>query len=269
MTTFTNGQILTAAEMNALAAAALGGTVTSVALSMPGDFSVIGSPVTNAGTLAVSRTAQGANLVQAGPAAGGAAVPGYRALVAADLPPAGDSMTFQVGRFYTANGIATAAAVAYSVTASLIAGNAIYVPNAIALQTLSCQTAGTVSGTAHVRMALYTDAGGYPGVPVAGADIGDLTQTTAGVLTSAALDVALPPGWYWPVWESSGLAGGTIYSVSSGRPNAQMGSSNVGAAIVNNVRTMLMTHTYGTALPTWATTSESGAPDMPVIALGF
>ncbi len=126
MTTFTNGQILTAAEMNALAAAALGGTVTSVALSMPGDFAVAGSPVTNAGTLAVSRTTQGANLVQAGPAAGGAAVPGYRALVAADLPPAGDSMTFQAGRFYTANGIATAAAVAYSVTASLIAGNAIY-----------------------------------------------------------------------------------------------------------------------------------------------
>ncbi len=71
------------------------------------------------------------------------------------------------------------------------------------------------------------------------------------------------------MWESSGLAGGTIYSVSSGRPNAQMGSNNVGAAIVNNIRTMLMTHTYGAALPPWATTSEGGAPDMPVIALGF
>ncbi len=245
------------------------GTVTSVALTMPSGFSVAGSPVTNAGTLAVSRTTQGANLIEAGPASGAAAVPTYRALVAADIPAVGDSMIFQAGRFYTANGISTGISSGAGETGSLIAGQPIFVPNSIALQTLSCQTAGTVSGTAHARMVLYTDAGGVPGTPVAGTDSGDLTQTTAGVLTSGTLGVALAPGWYWPVWESSGLAGGTIWSASAARANAQMGANTATAAITQPYQIILMTHTYGAALPAWATTSEGVTPVMPLIALGF
>jgi hypothetical protein len=62
------------------------GTVTSVGLTMPADMAVTGSPVTGAGTLAVTRTTQAANLVMAGPVSGAAAVPTYRALVAADMP---------------------------------------------------------------------------------------------------------------------------------------------------------------------------------------
>lgn len=62
------------------------GTVTSVALSMPGEFSVAGSPVTSSGTLAVTKAHQNANQIYAGPASGSAAAPGFRALVAADLP---------------------------------------------------------------------------------------------------------------------------------------------------------------------------------------
>lgn len=62
------------------------GTVTSVALSVPAEFSVSGSPVTSAGTLAVSKANQSANLVFAGPSSGGAAAPGFRSLVAGDLP---------------------------------------------------------------------------------------------------------------------------------------------------------------------------------------
>lgn len=292
--TFTDGQILTAAEMNTLSTQAGGaaqtannlsdlasvatarsnigaGTVNSVALSMPSGFSVAGSPVTNAGTLAVSRTTQGANLIEAGPASGAAAVPTYRALVAADIPAVGDSMIFQAGRFYTANGIATTASTGAATTGSLIAGAPTFVPNAITLQTLSCQTAGTVSGTVHARMALYADAGGAPGAPVAGTDTGDLTQTTAGSLTSGTLNVALAPGWYWPVFETSGLAGGTLEVATSARGalNAQMGANNVSGVMTNQVRVLLMTHTYGAALTAWATSSESGVVPMPVIALGF
>jgi hypothetical protein len=63
------------------------GTVTSVALTMPAEFSVAGSPVTTAGTLAVSKATQTANKVFASPAMGSAAAPTFRALVAADLPP--------------------------------------------------------------------------------------------------------------------------------------------------------------------------------------
>jgi hypothetical protein len=62
------------------------GTVTSVALTVPTGFSVAGSPVTTSGTLAVTESTQSANLVKAGPTTGSPAVPGYRALVAADVP---------------------------------------------------------------------------------------------------------------------------------------------------------------------------------------
>lgn len=65
------------------------GSVTSVALTVPAEFSVAGSPVTTAGTLAVSKANQSANQVYAGPTTGAAAAPAFRALVAADIPSLG------------------------------------------------------------------------------------------------------------------------------------------------------------------------------------
>ena len=63
-----------------------GGTVTSVALSLPSIFTVSGSPVTSSGTLTGSLATQSANLVFAGPSSGSAAAPTFRSLVAADIP---------------------------------------------------------------------------------------------------------------------------------------------------------------------------------------
>src|SRR5262249_61234911 len=54
--------------------------------TMPGDFSLARSPVTPFGTLAVPKATQSANTVYAGPTSGGAVVPTFRALVAADYP---------------------------------------------------------------------------------------------------------------------------------------------------------------------------------------
>src|SRR6266704_1686225 len=68
-----------------------GGSVTSVALTVPAEFSVSGSPVTTAGTLAVSKANQTANQVYAGPTSGGAAAPAFRALVAGDIPVIAES----------------------------------------------------------------------------------------------------------------------------------------------------------------------------------
>jgi hypothetical protein len=63
-----------------------GGSVTSVAMSVPAIMSVAGSPVTTTGTLAVTLATETANTVWCGPTSGGAATPTFRALVAADLP---------------------------------------------------------------------------------------------------------------------------------------------------------------------------------------
>lgn len=60
------------------------GSVSSVALSMPSEFSVSGSPVTTTGTFTVTKANQSANTVFAGPTSGGAAAPTFRALVEAD-----------------------------------------------------------------------------------------------------------------------------------------------------------------------------------------
>lgn len=77
-------------------AGASGGTVTSVALTMPSDFSVGGSPITGSGTLAVTAANQSANTVKAGPTSGAAAAPTYRALVAADIP----ALRFHIKTFF-------------------------------------------------------------------------------------------------------------------------------------------------------------------------
>lgn len=63
-----------------------GGSVTSVALTMPGIFAVAGSPLTSSGTLAVTFNTQTANQVLAGPVSGSPAAPAFRNLVAADIP---------------------------------------------------------------------------------------------------------------------------------------------------------------------------------------
>ena len=63
------------------------GTVTSVGLSAPaGLLSVSGSPVTTAGTLALSLVDQSANQVLAGPTSGGPAAPAFRSLDVSDIP---------------------------------------------------------------------------------------------------------------------------------------------------------------------------------------
>lgn len=76
-------RLLVAADIPALS------YVTSVALTMPSIFSVSGSPVTSSGTLAATLNTQNANLVFAGPTSGGAAIPIFRSLVAADVPALG------------------------------------------------------------------------------------------------------------------------------------------------------------------------------------
>jgi len=70
------------------------GTVTSVSLTAPAIFSVTGSPVTGAGTLALTLANATTNYIFAGPASGGAAAPTFRAMVTGDLPAFGTAGTY-------------------------------------------------------------------------------------------------------------------------------------------------------------------------------
>lgn len=85
-----------------------GGSVTSVALTMPSEFAVSGSPVTASGTFAVSKNNQNANVVFAGPSSGGVAAPTFRSLVAADMPSSVGSvksvaLTLTAGSLFTSS----------------------------------------------------------------------------------------------------------------------------------------------------------------------
>lgn len=61
------------------------GTVTSIGVSAPSEFSVSGSPVTTSGTISISKTSQAANRIYAGPSSGADAAPSFRAIATADL----------------------------------------------------------------------------------------------------------------------------------------------------------------------------------------
>ena len=97
---------LSAGVLSASVTGGGGGTVTSVGLSLPGLFSVSGSPVTTAGTLAATLANQNAALVFAGPSTGVAAAPTFRALVATDLPTIPSTQVSGLGTFATADSAA-------------------------------------------------------------------------------------------------------------------------------------------------------------------
>lgn len=70
----------------------LGGTVTSVGLSMPSIFTVSGSPVTTTGTLTATLNTQAANTFLAAPN-GASGTPTFRTIVAADIPTLNQNTT--------------------------------------------------------------------------------------------------------------------------------------------------------------------------------
>lgn len=82
-------------------ASASSGTVSSVGLSMPTEFTVSNSPVTTSATLTVTKNSQTANTVYAAPDVTNGA-PTFRALVTDDLPENSKLCTYQLNGFSAA-----------------------------------------------------------------------------------------------------------------------------------------------------------------------
>ena len=122
------------------------GTVTSVNNSDGSTVPIYtpsGGPVTSSGTLTQTLLTQLANQVFAGPTSGGAAQPGFRALVAADLPAGLTSTTPSAGQILLGNAGGTAyAATSVSGDATLASTGALTVTktNGVAFGTFATQS---------------------------------------------------------------------------------------------------------------------------------
>ncbi|HEX3916534.1 MAG TPA: hypothetical protein VHW60_04285, partial [Caulobacteraceae bacterium] len=195
---------LTASQLKSFANAGVG-TVTSVALSAPAEFTVSGSPVTGAGALSFASAAQSANTVWAGPGSGAAAAPAFRALGPADLP-AGSV-------FVVSATIANVAATGDVATLTLPVGlgdYAISVGNAsnAIMRAFSNGASGAITGTIRTApsgggVALYTFNTVTP--PAAGA----LSRSTA-FLGTTLLNQATTPTLYINVSASTATGAGAI-----------------------------------------------------------
>jgi hypothetical protein len=111
------------------------GSVTSIAIATPAEFTVSGSPVTVSGTITIGKANETANQLWAGPTGGGPAAPAFRALVTADMPAGTGTVT----------SVAATLAVPASIMASSVGGSPITSTGTLAFTiTLQNQNANTV-----------------------------------------------------------------------------------------------------------------------------
>ncbi|MHB1953097.1 MAG: beta strand repeat-containing protein [Sulfobacillus sp.] len=143
------------------------GTVTSVAMTVPSDETVAGSPITTNGTLAVTRNSEAANLFLASPS-GAAGVPAYRAIVAADVPTLNQSTT------------GNAATATSATTATNLAGGALgSVPYQTAASTTGLLASPTVNGNYVLNYNVTAGAAVAPTATLAGLTTRLVSGTTA------------------------------------------------------------------------------------------
>jgi hypothetical protein len=160
------------------------GSVTSVGLTMPPEFTVAGTPVSSNGVFVVSKAAQNANLVYAGPGSGAASAPIFRGLVAADLP-AGTGTVTSVGHTLAVPGALLSAAVAGSpVVGSGTLADTITLVNQNANQVLAGATSGGASQPAF-RALVAAD---LPGTLL---QVATVTLSSANILALLATPITL------------------------------------------------------------------------------
>lgn len=178
------------------------GTVTSVAQTVPAEFSITGSPITGAGTLAIDKATQSANTVWAGPNSGSAAQPAFRALTMADLPIVWLFGNGADGSF-TADGVATPAW-------ATLAGSVYTMTRSAALTTLTINAGITIQTAGYI---LFCSAE-LANQGIVGAAGGNAVKQTPGAAGGSGS--SLTAFYLGGTTGGSGGGGGTAGGVSTG-----------------------------------------------------
>lgn len=164
------------------------GTVVSVGLALPGEFSVSGSPVTSSGTLTGAWGNQSTNKVFAAPD-GSTGTPTFRALVSADLPTSISGKTITggsinntpIGASIASSGVFTTVD-ATDVTASLVDATNLEVMNLKAKDGTSAGSIADTTGIVTLNSAVLTTAdingGTLDGTIIGGSSAAAITGTT-------------------------------------------------------------------------------------------
>ena len=153
---------------------ATSGTVTSVALALPGSvFAISGSPVTSTGTLTGSFTNQNPNTFFSGPSSGGANLPTFRLITPTDVPTLNQNTT------------GTAANITATSNSTLTTLSALSLPGTQVTGNIS-GNAGNITATSNSTLTTLT-ALSLPGSQVTGnisGNAANITATTNNTLTS-------------------------------------------------------------------------------------
>ncbi len=231
-----------------------GGTVTSVGLISPAEFTVTGSPVTTAGSLTFAKANQNANLIFAGPSTGAAAAPTFRSIVGADLPiisiaGGGTGQTTAGAAFNALSPITTLGDLIYgngANSATRLAGN-----TTTTRQFLSQTGTGIASAAPVLVQPAFTDITGV-------AALSQLPRTHVFAATCSGAATASSTLWLFPIGQISALTCTNI-TASAGIPmtgagtlkNLQFKSGTAGivgdaVTVVKNAVATALTCTYGT-----------------------
>lgn len=237
------------------------GTVTSVGLSMPADFTVTNSPVTTSGTLIAARNNQVANTVFAGPSTGSPNAPTYRALVGADLPPPSASTLGGVNSAAAVthqwvNSISTAGLPALSQPAfSDISGN-VAISQGGTGQTTQQAAIDALTGTQSAGEYLRSDGTHATLSAIQAADVPTLNQNTTGTASNVTGTVAIAHGGTGQTTQQAAINALTG-TQSSGKYLRSDGTNASLASIVAADVPTLNQNTTGTAANITATSNST------------
>lgn len=269
------------------------GSVSSVQVAVPVEFSVAGGPIITSGTITISKANEAANTAWMGPTSGGAAQPAFRILVTADLPAGTGTVTSvavsggTTGLTTSGGPITTNGTITFSGTliaanggtgfASYAVGDLLYASTTTALSKLAdvatgnalisggvntAPTWGKIDLTTHVS-GILPGANGGTGVANTGLTItlgGNLTTTPANAITfttTGATNVTLP---------TSGTLSTTTGTVTSVAQSFTGGLISVAGSPVTTSGTLALTVAgtsggipYFSGATTWATSAALAA----------